>query len=209
MADDIQPAESRRRLSEQGRDLFGRFITLRWVPLTAAFLSLPLSAAAIFLSLQQPDVLLVMPDQIRVAQGRDTGSAYVYLQPAFVSTGKNERVEVIRDMRLEVTPPSGGAVIFEWTEQVRLSTAPGSLLNTEHVDDAVPLVVSVNNAVAPLSIFDAQDGFFFGAGTYQFKLVAARVVAGQSLTGDFSVSFTAAEIQQLDSADIFLVYAID
>jgi len=202
-------AERKGRLSEQGRDFFSRFITLRWGPLTAALLSLPLSAAAIFLSIQQPDVLLVMADQIRVAQGRDTGSAYVYLQPAFVSTGKNERVEVIREMKLEVTPPSGGPVIFEWTEQVRLSTAPGGLLNTEHLDDAVPLVVSANNAVAPLCIYDAPDGFFFGPGTYRFRLVADRVVAGQPLIGEFSVSISAQEIQQLDAADIFLVYSID
>ncbi len=39
------------------------------MPLTAALLSLPLSAAAIFLSLQQPKLILIVPDQIRVAQG--------------------------------------------------------------------------------------------------------------------------------------------
>jgi hypothetical protein len=189
-------APARTRL--QGRDLFQRFVTLRWVPLTAALLSLPLSAAAIFLSLQQPEVLLVMPDQIRVAQGRDTGSAFVYLQPAFVSTGKNERIEVIRDLTLRVTPPTGAEVTFAWTEQIRLVTGPTGTLNYEHEADAVPLLVSANSAAAPLCLFDAPDGFFFGPGTYRFRLVADRVVAGQPLLGEFSLALNAEVIAFLD-----------
>jgi hypothetical protein len=86
---------------------FAKFVSLRWVPLTAALLSLPLSATAILISLQQPEVLLILPDQVRVAQGRPSGAAYLYLQPAFVSTGRNERIEVIRDMRLDVSGPGG------------------------------------------------------------------------------------------------------
>lgn len=62
------PSDGRGRLSEQGREIFQRFVTLRWVPLTAALLSLPLSPAAIFLWLQQPEWILILPDQIRVGQ---------------------------------------------------------------------------------------------------------------------------------------------
>ncbi len=68
------PSDGRGRLSEQGREIFQRFVTLRWVPLTE-----PLSAAAILLSLQQPELILLLPDQIRVAQGRESGSAFVFL----------------------------------------------------------------------------------------------------------------------------------
>ena len=56
------PPDGRRRLAGQGREVFERFVTLRWVPLTAALLSLPLSAAVIFLSLQQPELILILPD---------------------------------------------------------------------------------------------------------------------------------------------------
>src|SRR5262245_18797696 len=76
----------------RGRRLVRGFLTLKWVPLAGALLALPLSAAALWVSLQQPEVLLIMPDQVRVAQGRDSDSAYVYLQPAFVNTGGNNRV---------------------------------------------------------------------------------------------------------------------
>lgn len=106
-------------LADRGREFARNFLSLRWVPLTAALLSLPLSAAAIFLSVQQPEVLLILPDQIRVVQGRQSGSAYVYLQPAFVSTGRNERIEVIRDMALTFVRDGADRVVFEWSQQLR------------------------------------------------------------------------------------------
>lgn len=206
------PPDGRRRLSEQGREVFARFVTLRWVPLTAALLSLPLSAAAIFLSLQQPELLLILPDQIRVAQGRESGSAYVYLQPAFVSTGRNERIEVIRDMTLEVTPPVGDMAPFEWDQQLRLVSDPDAGgLRYEYVGDAVPLLVSPREASAPLSLFDAPDGWFFQPGEYTFNLRADRVVTGEPLIGEFSLTITAENVVFLDQpgSERFLTFPID
>lgn len=200
-----------RRLSGQSREIFQRFVTLRWVPLTAALLSLPLSAAAIFLSLQQPELILILPDQIRVAQGRESGSAYVYLQPAFVSTGRNERIEVIRDMVLDVTPPATESVSFEWNQQLRLVSDPGTGgLRYEYVADAVPLLVSPRDAAAPLSLFDAPDGWFFQPGEYTFTLVADRVVSGQPLTGEFTLSLSAENVAFLDEPgpERFLTFPI-
>jgi hypothetical protein len=78
------------------------------VPLVAATISLILSVASIYISTRQQDVLLIMPNVVRLAGGHATGFSYVYLQPAFVSTGNNDRVEVIRDMTLTVRPTAGG-----------------------------------------------------------------------------------------------------
>ncbi len=206
------PPHGRRRLAGHGREVFERFVTLRWVPLTAALLSLPLSAAAIFLSLQQPELILILPDQIRVAQGRESGSAYVYLQPAFVSTGRNERIEVIRDMALEVTPPVGDTASFEWDQQLRLVSDPDTGgLRYEYVADAVPLLVSPREAAAPLSLFDAPDAWFFQPGEYTFTLLAERVVTGEPLTGAFSLTITADNVAFLDQPgpERFLTFPID
>ena len=206
------PVDSKTRLSLQGRELARRFVTLRWVPLTAALLSLPLSAAAIFLSLQQPELVLIIPDQIRVAQGRESGSAYVYLQPAFVSTGRNERIEVIRDMTLEVAPPAGERASFEWDQQLRLVSDPQTGgLRYEYVADAVPLLVSPRDAAAPLSLFDAPDGWFFQPGEYTFTLIADRVVSGQPLTDGFTLTLSAENIAFLDEPgpERFLTFRID
>jgi hypothetical protein len=144
---------------------------------------------------------VILPDQVRVAQGHASGAAYVYLQPAFVSTGRNERIEVIRDMRLEVTGP-GQPTAFEWTQQLRLVSQPsGGGLSYEYVGDAVPLLVK----------FEAPQGWFFAAGDYTFRLVADRVITGQALTDEFAVSLDDADIQFLDEpgTERFLTFPIE
>jgi hypothetical protein len=207
----LAPRPERLTAEERTRRIVRSFLTLRWVPLTAALLSLPLSAAAIFLSLQQPELVLILPDQIRVAQGRESGSAYVYFQPAFVSTGRNDRIEVVRDMVLEVTPPAGGAIPFEWSQQLRLVTDPETGgLRYEYVADAVPLLVGPRDAAAPLSLFDAPDGWFFQPGDYTFRLIADRVVTGQPLADEFRLTITAENVAFLDQpgTERFLTFPI-
>jgi hypothetical protein len=198
-------------LADRGREFARNFLSLRWVPLTAALLSLPLSAAAIFLSVQQPEVLLILPDQIRVVQGRQSGSAYVYLQPAFVSTGRNERVEVIRDMNLVFVRQGADRAVFDWTQQLRLVTDPQTgALSYEYVADAVPLLVGPRSAASPLSLFDAPDEWHFVPGTYQVTLLAERVVTGQPLSADFTLTLSDADIEILDrpGPDHFLAFPI-
>jgi hypothetical protein len=190
-----RPRDPRDRWRRLGRSI----LTLRWVPLTAALLSLPLSATALFLSVQQPEVVVIMPDQIRVAQGRSSGGAYVYLQPAFLSTGRNERIEVIRDMRLEVTPEGGPSATFEWDQVLRLVSDPETgALNYQYEADAVPLLVSPRDAAAPLSLFSAPRGWFFAPGTYRFRLVADRVITDSQLAGEFQVSLSQADLDILE-----------
>jgi hypothetical protein len=196
-------------LAKRVRVGFLRFISLRWVPLTAALLSLTLSVVAIYTATQQPSVSLLMPSQVRLAQGRSTGAAYLYLQPAFVNTAQNNRVEVIRDMALHVTGPA--TADFIWTQQLRLVTdATTGGLTYQYVGDAVPLVVSPSNAASPLGLFEAPPGWFFGPGNYEFKLTADRVVAGSPLTATFSVTLTAEDIALLDQPgpDKFLTLPI-
>ncbi len=209
-------AEAGRRDAEDAaarrRALLRQFVGLRWVPLTAALLSLPLSGLALLLSLQQPEVLLILPDQIRVAQGRQSGSAYVYLQPAFVSTGRNERVEVIRDMYLDVAPTAGGeSVQFRWDQQLRLVSDPdGGGLSYEYVADAVPLIVGPREAAAPLSLYDAPEGWHFAPGSYSITLVADRVVTGQPLRDEFTITLSAENVAFLDqpAPEQFLTFPI-
>ena len=189
------------RISERARSGLGRLLSLRWVPLTAALLSLSLSVVAIYTSTQQPSVTLLMPGEARVAQGRSSGAAYLYLQPAFVNTAQNNRVEVIRTMRLHVASNDAGvaATDFAWTQQLRLTSDPESGgLTYEYVGDAVPLVVSPSNAASPLSLFEAPHGWFFAAGTYHLTLTADRVVAGSPLIAEFELTLSQADIDLLE-----------
>lgn len=183
------------------RDPVTRFITLRWVPLVAALLSLALSGVAIYTATQQPQVLLILPHQMRVAQGRSTGAAYVYFQPAFVNTGQNDRVEVIRDMTLRVQPADGSTqpTDLQWTEVVGLVTDPATgALSYQHEADAVPIVISAKNAAAPLSLFQAPSGWFFSPGTYTFTLTADRVVAAAPVTGRVTMTLSTDNVTFLD-----------
>ena len=193
--------EGSARLSKRARVGLLRFLSLRWVPLTAALLSLTLSIVAIYAATQQPSVSLLMPDQVRVAQGRSSGAAYLYLQPAFVNTAQNNRVEVIRAMSLHVTSPDANAAAtdFSWMQVLRLTTDPATGgLNYEYVADAVPLVVSPSNAASPLSLFEAPRGWFFSPGTYHFTLTSDRVVAGSPLTAQFEITLSQADIDTLE-----------
>ena len=199
-------------VASRARGPLGRVISLAWVPLTASLLSLILSVAAIIVSTQQPEVMLILPDQIRVAQGRSSGSAFVYFQPAFVSTGQNERVEVIRDMSLAVQSASGPAAVLAWDEQVRLVTDPQTgVLSYQYVADAVPILVSPRSASAPLGLFDAPDGWFFQPGTYAFTLTAQRVVASEPLRSTFSITLSAENVAFLDAPgpDQFLALPLE
>jgi len=200
------------RVAQRMREPIKKFVSLQWVPLTAALVSLVLSVTAIYVSTRQPDVLLILPDQIRVAQGRESGGAYVYLQPAFVSTGANDRVEVIRDMVLEVTSPSGERASFSWDQELRLVTDPETgALGYEYVADAVPILVGPRDAAAPLSLFDAPNGWFFVPGSYTFVVAADRVVVGQPISARFSLTLTPENVAFLDQPgpDRFLAFPIE
>jgi hypothetical protein len=189
-----------------------RVLRLSWVPLTAALLSLVLSITSIYINSRQPEVLMILPDVVRVAGGHQSGASYLYLQPAFVSTGTNDRVEVIRDMRLNVELEGGAAATqLHWAEQIRLvNGAPGAGLSYEHEADAVPLLVSPKSAAAPLSLFQAPSGWFFGEGTYRFTLSADRVVASDPLRARFSVVIRAEDLTVLNAPgpERFLTYPV-
>jgi hypothetical protein len=140
------------------------------------------------------------------------GGAYVYLQPSFVSTGANDRVEVIRDMVLEVTSPAGERTSFSWDQELRLETDPETgALTYEYVADAVPILVGPRDAASPLSLFDAPNGWFFAPGSYTFVLAADRVVVGQPLSAQFSLTLTPENVAFLDQPgpDRFLTFPID
>ncbi|MGQ0550126.1 MAG: hypothetical protein ACT4PY_10725 [Armatimonadota bacterium] len=177
-----------------------RFLSLSWVPLAASLLSLTLSIGGIVIATREPEVLVILPDQIRVAQGENYGFAYVYLQPAFVSSGRNDRVEVIKTMVLRVAPRGGGqAAEFKWDEQAQLIYDQATKqLNYAYVADAVPLLVGPKSAHVPFSVFNGPRGWYFQPGTYRVTLVAFRVVASSPLEASFEFALSAENVDFLN-----------
>jgi hypothetical protein len=147
---------------------------------------------------------------VRIVQGRESGSAYVYLQPSFVNTGGNNRVEVIRGMTLDVAGPASAEL--QWTQQLRLvGDADSDGLSYEYAGDAAPIVVSPSAASSALALFDAPAGWHFEPGTYTFTLRADRVVVSAPMEASFAVTLSPENIAFLDGPgpDQFLAFPID
>ena len=189
-----------------------RFISLEWVPVTTALVSLMFSVSSLFISTREPAVVMILPDQVRVAQGEDFGFAYMYVQPAFVNTGRNERVEVIRDMKLRVAAAAGGQPAeFVWANQAELVyDRATNQLNYRYVADAVPLVVSPRSAQVPFSVFNGPKGWYFGPGAYRLTLSAQRVVSRRPLQDTFEMTFAEKDIEFLNKSRgrSFLVFPV-
>jgi len=176
---------------------------LAWVPLTASLVSLVLSIGSIVIATRDPAVVLILPDQVRLAQGAASG-AIAYVQATLVSTGNNDRVEVVNDLRLVVTPlaEGGGAQEFAWDETGRLLfDADTQRLSYEYVSDAGPLLITPREAQNPLALFQGPDGWLFEPGAYEMRLVADRIVAPDSLEASFELQLTADDVAFLNESD--------
>jgi hypothetical protein len=187
-------------------------LTFGWLPLLASGVAIVLSLASIYVSTREPEVVVILPEVVRLVGGNQAGASYVYLQPAFVSTGVNDRVEVIRDMSLGVRSSDGRPPVeMAWASQAALETDANGVLSYRYAADAVPLLVGPRSAAAPLALFQAPAGWFFDEGTYAFTLEARRVVAGTPLTATFEVTIDADDLSQLRSegADRFLAFPIE
>ena len=180
-----------------------RVLSLAWVPLTASLVSLILSIGSIVIATRDPSVVLLLPEQIRIAQGGGAGNAIAYLQPTLVSTGNNDRVEVVRDLRLVVTPPDGSDPrAFAWDESGRfLFDAATNRLGYEYLTDAAPLLITPREAQNPLALFQGPDGWLFVPGTYEVRLIADRIVATGALEATFELEMTAGQVDQLNASD--------
>lgn len=179
-----------------------RLISLEWVPVTTAFVSLMFSVGSIFISTREPAVVMILPDQVRVAQGEDFGFAYLYVQPAFVNTGRNERVEVIRNMKLHIAAAAGGPPAeFVWGNQAELVyDRATNQLNYRYVADAVPLVVGPRSAQVPFSVFNGPKGWYFNPGAYRLTLSAQRVVSRRPLQETFEITFADKDVDFLNKS---------
>src|SRR5688572_7546162 len=91
-------------LAEHEREQHDRYS--RWllagIPAVIAVLSFALSAYIWYDQNQPPEVELTLPDRVRVTQGNE--SAWLYIQPRFVSTASSDRIDVITSLEVEVTP---------------------------------------------------------------------------------------------------------
>ncbi len=159
-------------------------------PLAISLISLILSVYTFVESRREPVVWLSAPDVVRVATGED---AWFYVQPRLVSAAQNDRVAVIRGLRLEVLPPDGGApVTFAWGEQGTWQYDSQSRnLTWIYQADPAPLVVGPSSPQLPICLFEGPSGWQWQAGSYQVTIVAAREQDADALQSTFTMSLPA------------------
>jgi hypothetical protein len=110
----------------------------------------------------------------------------IYAQPTFASTGRNARVEIIKDIRLCVKSLGNGDVLeFQANTYGAFSKKPSETeARYNLLSDAGPPVIAPGEERAPLVKFEPehpQNKFFFAPGQYQVTLTAEREIAGKQL----------------------------
>ena len=186
-----------------------------WVPLVASLMSLILAVVSIVVSTHDPGVVVFLPSRI-IMDDADLGAdtpfhpANIYLQPNFVGTGNNSRIEVLNNLVLTIEPDRGSPrTVAEWTEQGEWDFVDGvvdayggtsSTRSYTYSADAAPLLVSPNNAQQPLCVFPLPSGFELKPNTrYRLTLTADRAVAGKPLSVVGTIMLTQAQMDNYKS----------
>jgi hypothetical protein len=174
---------------------------LIWAPFAMSLVSFAISMYTFFVATGQPEVMVVMPRQVRVAQGGQAG-AYVYLQPGLIHTGENDRVEVILNLKLRIQPVQGvPPAEFAWDEQGNWTYTPNTQeLTWTFVADAAPLLVSPKSAQLPTLLFIGPQDWAFQPGSYRLTLIAERAVNRRPLERSITITLTPEQIDSLNAA---------
>jgi hypothetical protein len=165
-----------------------RFVSMTILPVAIALLSFDFSLYSIIAAREAPDVVMTMPDRVRIAQGGS--SPWLYIQPRFVNTGDNNRNEIIQHLTVEVVPVEGGTPTpFNWDEQGSwLYNTQTFQLAWQFVADPAPIVVGQNDPQFPLGLFIGPTNSPWQATTYRVTVIADRTIQHEPLQG--TVEFT-------------------
>jgi hypothetical protein len=172
-----------------------------WVPIVTSLASLAIALWSVIIATSEPEVLMLMPQRVRVAHSLENWTAaIVYVQPSFLSTAKNDRVEVISDIKLHVQPLDGGeGRDFTWLQHGTWELDPDQGdLQYQYAGDPGPLTVSPSNAQQPIVVFITDPGWAFNEGDYRLTVTATRVVSAASLQESFTISLTADAVASIN-----------
>lgn len=158
---------------------------LSWTPLTIALISLSMGIYNFVVAGRAPELSLIMPDKVRIAQGGAAGPL-LYLQPAFVATGPGGRPELVLRMTVEAQPldVTGPSATFTWREQGSWRYDPVSgELTWLYTGDAAPFIVSAQSPALFTALLIGPPGWTFAPGRYRLTLRAEQGAQARPLTG--------------------------
>ncbi|MGD9710521.1 MAG: hypothetical protein AB7V46_00435 [Thermomicrobiales bacterium] len=175
----------------------------RWliagIPVTIAVLSFLLSFYTWYENSRPPEIELALPDRVRVTQGEDR--AWLYIQPRYVSTSQNDRIDVITRIEIEVKREGESPSIpFDWDEQGTWTFDHETRsLTWNWVADPGPLVVSSAAPQMPTGLFMAPDDWLWVAGDYELTISSPTSVGDQRLVETGTITITEDQHRQLES----------
>jgi hypothetical protein len=189
-------------------DAYSRWL-LAGIPAAIAVLSFALSAYIWYDSNQPPEVELTLPDRARVTQGDE--SAWLYLQPRFISTASNDRIDVITNLVVDVTPlEEGSPTAFDWDEQgTWVFDHDSRSLTWDWVADPGPLVVSPAAPQMPTGLFMAPSGWLWQPGEYEITVTAETTVSDEVLSESSTLVLSEDTVAQLNDSPGSLFLAIE
>jgi hypothetical protein len=158
-----------------------------------------------------PAVELIMPPEARLAQiqnkpGSEEYSVRVYLQPAFVSTGRSQRVAVLKSVNLFVQREGEQQCKKFWLDGIgSLADNPaGRGLAFTYERGAAPLVVTQDTIVNHVLAFELREDaetqhvehpYFDGKDHYLMTLVAETNTKPETLRSTIRVSADEAALE--------------
>jgi hypothetical protein len=151
-----------------------------------------------------PAVDLIMPPEARLAQiqnkpGSEVYSARVYLQPAFVSTGRSQRVAVLKSVNLFVQREGEQQCKKFWLDGIGsfADNPAGRGLTFTYESGAAPLVVTQDTPENNVLVFElrkdadiqhVEHPYFEGKDHYLMTLVAETNTKPKTLRSAINVS---------------------
>lgn len=180
-----------------------RQTVLTWLPLCIALISLGMGFYNFVVAQRVPDVLLILPDQVRIAQGGASGPL-LYMQPAFVASGPGARPELVVGMTLRVQPldQDGPSVSFAWREQGGWDfDQPSNSLTWRYSGDAAPFLIGPQSPALFTALLIGPQGWRFTPGRYRLTLVAERVVNQRPLEGSVVVTLEPEPLEFLNQSE--------
>ena len=194
-------------LEKRRDDRFASLISL--ISVVVSVIALFISGATFFIlevpeRLRAPAVELIMPPEARLAQIQNikTNKMYsvrVYLQPAFIITGRSQRVEVLKPVNLFVQREGDQQCRKFWLDGIgRLTNNPeGRGLTFTYERGAAPLLVTQDTPQDAVLAFElrkdaehpnVEDPYFVGEDHYLMTLVAETTTRAETLRSTIRVS---------------------
>ncbi|WP_133897757.1 hypothetical protein [Streptomyces sp. KS 21] len=171
----------------------------KWAATAAGVVALAFSLYNFAELQKKPEIDLALPHLMRIGLvGMDT---HFYLQPTVSTRVKTQDVEVIRDVRFQLTPlgsiSSSKRPVFYWKEVGTWNFDPAAeWISYRWSGDPAPFLVSQDKPQQPIFLFQA-DGWSFQPGRYEGSLQLRRSGNHSPLTKNFCLIISAKSVDEI------------